>query len=67
MLKTKRKRRYRNIALSNNTYSLLLKRGVKNESFDQIVSRILKKNSEGKLNGLDPLQATFTDKPSDRQ
>jgi hypothetical protein len=49
-----KEKKYWNVALSKNTYSLLLKRGVKNESFDQIVAKILKKNSEGQLNGLEP-------------
>ncbi len=42
-----KEKKYWNVALSKDTYYLLLKRGVKNESFDQIVAKILKKNSEG--------------------
>jgi hypothetical protein len=49
-----KEKKYWNVALSKDTYYLLLKRGVKNESFDQIVAKILKKNSEGQLSGLEP-------------
>jgi hypothetical protein len=42
----KNKKKYRNVALSNSTYAILLKKGVKGESFDQIIARILKKDIE---------------------
>jgi len=56
MKKQKKERKYWNVALSKDTYSQLLKRGEKNESFDQIVSKILKtKKSEKQSVGLEPI------------
>jgi predicted CopG family antitoxin len=37
-----KEKKYWNVALSKDTYSELLKRGGKGESFDEIVSKILK-------------------------
>ncbi len=47
MTKQNKEQIYHNVALRERTYSLLLKRGIKGESFDQIVARLLKEKSVG--------------------
>ena len=58
---------YKTIVVSNNNYKILKELGQTADSFNDVISRLLAKSSEGELKGFEAHRAFLTDKPAKKK